>query len=112
MDHRPVQSPNPLYMLIKNMHQNEHGDRPYAGNLGGGQEYVFENAYGREEAVEQAQAWIENERSGYTPSDTGTLIEIHEFATLAKGDSSPTEIVFIDDTPACGDTYHFDRYET
>lgn len=78
---KPVMKPNPLYMLMKNMGQGPHGPYPYEGILGATEEMVFENATSREDAVEQAQKWI-NEGGTYREGDVGTFIEIHEFATL------------------------------
>lgn len=112
MDHREVQRPNPLYMLLKNMRQGEwRPDTPYAGILGASEEMVFATAKNREDAIDQAQAWI-NEGGTYREGDVGTFIEIHEFASLTKGDETPTEIIYYAAHLGCGDSYHYDRYGT
>lgn len=83
--------PNPLYMLMKNMTQRQHGPRPYDGILGASEEKVvaYENvpsSAGQHEslALEEAAAWV---RERYGSNDVGTLIEIRVVAELtAIGD--------------------------
>jgi hypothetical protein len=93
-----IMTPDPLYMTLRNMRQSAHGDRAFAGNLGGHEfvvskvgvqgyeDYpsVYINADDeddalhelRKRALEDAQKYADDPQSGCQIGDHLTLIEI------------------------------------
>lgn len=73
-------NPNPMLMILGNMGQSAHANRPYAGNLHGSYEFVPES---REHALE----WMRKNR----PNDKATLIEIRCIEILDPNEGASTE---------------------
>lgn len=73
--------PNPMFMLLREMRQSQHGPGYYQGNLSGQEKIVF--------SEEEAEDWAEAELQ---PGQKVTLIEITEIRTYTKDESGRLSI--------------------
>lgn len=81
-------NPNPLYMLLGNMGQSEHGSRNYAGNLHGSPEKIVSSP---EEAAEwvAAQRGTPNERLSYTLIEIRCILKFDRDGIATWNDCPP-----------------------